>query len=160
MQWYSGAPGVLATVSLSSLDQCGGLLVYLGSLTTRLAAPPITVAQSGKNDIFFGNATAAPGNHSHYVSLHDFQNWCIWFVFSSTYLGNYIDIHQCMVYLDWLHTALERTIWSVPEDGSQVNLDWTESPRWNQLQHPITGHDWRSWVMHLEAQMVPVWKCN
>ena len=32
----------------------------------RLGAPRITVEQSGKNNIFFGNAAGAPGTHSYY----------------------------------------------------------------------------------------------
>jgi len=49
---------------------------------TSLGAPWITVEQSGKNNIFFGNAAGAPGNHS----------YCIQFVFSSMYLCIYVSI--------------------------------------------------------------------
>jgi len=44
----------------------------LGALTTSLGAPRITVEQSVKNIIVFGNAAGAPGNHSYYLSFNDF----------------------------------------------------------------------------------------
>jgi hypothetical protein len=37
-----------------------------------LGALQITVEQSGKNNIFFGNSPGAPGNHSYYLSFNDF----------------------------------------------------------------------------------------
>jgi len=45
---------------------------HLGAPGTSLGALRITVEQSGKNKIFFGNAAGAPGNHSHYLSFNDF----------------------------------------------------------------------------------------
>jgi hypothetical protein len=39
---------------------------------TSLGAPRITAEQSGKNNIFFGHAAGAPGNHSYYISFNDF----------------------------------------------------------------------------------------
>jgi hypothetical protein len=68
----------------------------LGAPATYLGAPRITVEQSGKNNIFFGNAAGAPGNHS----------YCIQFVFASMYLCIYIATHLQMVYLDWLQAVL------------------------------------------------------
>ena len=44
----------------------------LGSPTTSLGAHQITVEQSGKNIIFFGNAAGAPENHSYYLSFNNF----------------------------------------------------------------------------------------
>ena len=44
----------------------------LGALATSLGAPRISVEQSRKNNIFFGNAAGAPGNHSYYLSFNDF----------------------------------------------------------------------------------------
>ena len=41
---------------------------------------------------FCGNAAGAPGNHSYYLSLNDFQNLSIQFVFSSMYLC-YLSTH-------------------------------------------------------------------
>jgi len=41
----------------------GAPATNLGAPVTTLGAPRITVEQSGKN-IFFGNASGAPGNHS------------------------------------------------------------------------------------------------
>ena len=44
----------------------------LGAPTTRLGAPRITVEQSGKNNIFFGNAAGASGYYSYYLFFNDF----------------------------------------------------------------------------------------
>jgi len=43
----------------------------LGAMETSLGAPQITVKQSGKYNIFFGNAAAVPGNCSYYLSSND-----------------------------------------------------------------------------------------
>jgi len=40
---------------------------HLGAPSTSLGAPQITVKQSGKNDIFLGNVSGVPGNHSYYL---------------------------------------------------------------------------------------------
>jgi len=39
---------------------------------TSLGGPQIAEEQSGRNDIFFGSATGAPGNYSYYLLLDDF----------------------------------------------------------------------------------------
>jgi len=44
----------------------------LGAPVISLGAPRITVEQSGKNTIFFGNAAGVPGTHSYYISFDDF----------------------------------------------------------------------------------------
>jgi len=49
----------------------GAPATKLGALATCLEAPRITVEQFGKNNIFFGNAAGAPGNHSYYLSFND-----------------------------------------------------------------------------------------
>jgi hypothetical protein len=54
------------------MTSLGAPITSLGSLTTSLGAPQITVEQSGKNIIFFGNAAGEPGNHSYYLSFNDF----------------------------------------------------------------------------------------
>jgi len=43
-----------------------------GAPTTSLGAPRITVEQSGKNNMFFGNAAGVPGNHSYYQLFNNF----------------------------------------------------------------------------------------
>jgi len=49
------------------------LATHLGAPATSLGAPYITVEQSGKNNIFFGNAAGgAPGYHRYYVSFNNF----------------------------------------------------------------------------------------
>jgi hypothetical protein len=49
-----------------------GLTLKLGVLVARLGAPQFTVEQTGKNNIFFGNAAGAPRNYSYYLSFNDF----------------------------------------------------------------------------------------
>jgi len=71
----------------------GALATNLGAPETCLGAPRITVEQSGKNNIFFGNAAGAPGNHSYNLSFNNFLNTCIQFVFSSIYQFIYIATH-------------------------------------------------------------------
>jgi len=44
---------------------------HLGAPGTSLGAPRITVEQSEKNNIFFGNAAGVTGNHSYYLSFND-----------------------------------------------------------------------------------------
>jgi hypothetical protein len=99
-QWPSGAPG--STWEHRRQDwECrrqawehlgarttslGAPATSLGAPATSLGAPRITVEQSGRNNIFFGNTAGAPGNHSYYLSFNDFYNSCIQFVFSSMYL--------------------------------------------------------------------------
>jgi len=57
----------------------GALMIILGAPTTSLGtlppclgAPQTTVEQFGKNNIFFGNAAGAPGNHSYYILYNNF----------------------------------------------------------------------------------------
>jgi len=51
----------------------GALTTSLRAPTTSLGVPRITVEQSGKNNLFFGNAAGgAAGNHSYYLSFNDF----------------------------------------------------------------------------------------
>jgi len=77
----------------------------LGAPATFLGAPRITVEQSGKNNIFFGNAAGAPGNHSYYLLFND----CI-LIYVSMYLCIYIATHLHMVNLDWLQAVLESNL--------------------------------------------------
>jgi hypothetical protein len=84
-----GAPATSLEAPATSL---GAPATSLGAPATSLGAPRITVEQSGKNNIFFGNAAGAPGNHSYYVSFNNFYNACIQFVFSSMYLCIYVSI--------------------------------------------------------------------
>jgi len=62
------APATSLGVPTTSL---GAPTTSLGTPTTSLGAPRITVPQSGQN-IFFGIAAGAPGNHSYYSSFNDF----------------------------------------------------------------------------------------
>jgi len=55
-----------------SWEHLGMPTTSLGAPATCLEAPRITVEQSGKNIIFFGNAAGAPGNHSYYLLFNDF----------------------------------------------------------------------------------------
>jgi len=53
-------------------EHLGAPATSLGAPATSLGAPRITVEQSGKNNVFFGNAAGAPGNHSYYLLFNDF----------------------------------------------------------------------------------------
>jgi len=64
-----------------------------GESWEHLGTPWITVEQSGKNNVFFGNAAGAPGNHSYYLLFNDFWNSCIQFVFSAMYQYSYPSTH-------------------------------------------------------------------
>jgi len=73
---HLGAPatslGAPATSLGAPATTLGAPATSLGAPATSLGAPPITVEQSGNNNIFFGNAAGAPGNHSYYLSFNDF----------------------------------------------------------------------------------------
>jgi len=75
------------------MPSLGALTSSLGALATSLGATKITVEPSGKNNLFFGNAAGAPGNHSFYISFNKFENSCIQFVFSSMCLYTYPSTH-------------------------------------------------------------------
>ena len=62
-----GAP---ATSLVAPATMLGAPTTSLGVPVTSLGSRRITVEQSGKN-IFFGNATGAPGNHSYYLLFND-----------------------------------------------------------------------------------------
>ena len=53
-------------------EHLGAPTTSLGAPATSLGACRITVEQSGRNNIFFGNAASVPGNHSYYLSFNDF----------------------------------------------------------------------------------------
>ena len=50
----------------------GAAMASLGAPATSLRAPRITLEQCGPNNIFFGNAAGAPGNHSYYLLFNGF----------------------------------------------------------------------------------------
>ena len=57
---------------LGALRNClGEPATSLGVPATSLVALRITVEQSAKSIIFFGNAAGAPGNYSHYVLFNN-----------------------------------------------------------------------------------------
>jgi len=77
MQWPSGAPGRtwkrwpwLWKSRLQAWEHLGVPATSLGAPMTSLWARRITVEQSGKNVIFFGNAAGAPGYQSFYLSFN------------------------------------------------------------------------------------------
>jgi len=49
----------------------GAPMTSLGVPATSLGAPQITVEQSGKNNIFFGNAADAPRNDGYYLLFNE-----------------------------------------------------------------------------------------
>jgi len=120
----------------------------LGVPVTSLGACPITVEQSGKNIIFFGNAAGLPGNHSYYILFNNFWNSWIQFVFSLMYLRNHIGIHQYMVYLDSLQVMLE----------SNLRCAWR---CWLcELSNTLLGSDQVSLEMQLEAEIEWTQRCT
>jgi len=64
--------GVPTTSLGAPMTSLGAPMTSLGAPMTSLGAPRITVKQSGKNDIFFGNVAREPGNHSYYLSFNNF----------------------------------------------------------------------------------------
>jgi hypothetical protein len=85
----------------------GALMTSSGVPATCLGVPRITLDQSGKYNIFFGNTAGGPENHSYYLLFKDCYNSCIQFIFSSIYLCIYIATHLDRIYLDWLQKVLE-----------------------------------------------------
>jgi len=79
IQWLSATPGSTRERQRKAWERRQQAWEHVGAPTTTpgapattLGAPRITVEQSGKNNIFFGNAAGVPGNHSYYVSFTDF----------------------------------------------------------------------------------------
>jgi len=56
------------------MTSLGAPATSLGAPATSLGAPHITVEQSGKNNVFFGNIAGVPRNHSYYLSFHNLEN--------------------------------------------------------------------------------------
>ena len=105
---------------------------HLGAPATFLGAPRITVEQSGKNNIFFGTAAGAPGNHSYYLSFK--TN-----VFSLySHLCIYVSI-WLPIYTRYIWTGCRRCLRAIrgaPENDNRVNLE-----------------------IHSEAVIERVWRC-
>ena len=59
----------------------GALTMGPGALATCLGSPQVTVEQSGKYNISFGNAAGVPGNHSYCIFSTNFYHSCIQIVF-------------------------------------------------------------------------------
>jgi len=75
--------------SLGAGTHLGAPMWSLEASTTSLGALWITVEQSGKHYILFGNLACMSGNHSYYLWFNNFYNWCIQFVFSSMNFCSY-----------------------------------------------------------------------
>jgi len=129
-------------------EHLGAPTTSLGAPATSLGAPQITAEQSGRNNILFGNAAGAPGNHSYYFSFNNFWNSCIQFVFSSVYLYIYIATHLHTGYLDWLQAVLE--------SNSRCAWRW----QWSELRDTLGGGYCVNLEMHLEAVIEIVWRCT
>jgi hypothetical protein len=104
-----------------------------------LEAPRITVAESEKYNIFFGNAVGMPGTHSYNFLFHHLYSFCIQFVFSSMYLYMYIAAHLHTVYLDWLQELLES------------DLRCAKKSRLTGLRDSLRGRDRVTLELHLES---------
>jgi len=179
MEWTPGAPGSTWERQRHAWEcrwqlweHLGPPATNLGAPATSLGAPPTRVEQSGKSNIFFGNAAAAPGNHSYYLSFNNFQNSCIRFVFWSMYLCIYIGTHLPTVHLDRLQAELEsnsRCAWKWPSSElkdtlwgrDRVSLDMHLWRPWSrELRDALWGCDWASLEMHLQAMIERDWRSN
>jgi len=179
MQWPSGAPRSTWERQEQAWEHLGAPTTSFGVLATNLGAPQITVEQSGKKIIFFGNAASAPGKHSCYSSFNDCEIWCTEFVFWSMYICIYIATHLHTIYLDLLQVVLESNSrcawrWVSSElrdvlrglDGASldIHLDAIMVRTWrpwsSELRDALLGHDWVSLEMHLEAVIEWVWRCT
>jgi len=69
--------GALVTCLGAPPASLGAPATLLGAPPASLGAPRITVEQSGKNNIIFGNVAGAPGNHAYYLSFNDSYKSCI-----------------------------------------------------------------------------------
>ena len=65
-------PGSADDKPESTWEHLGAPATNMGALATCLGAHQITVVESWKNNICFGNAADAHGNHSYYFSFNDF----------------------------------------------------------------------------------------
>jgi len=125
------------------------LVTCLGVTVTCRRAPRITVEQSGKNNIFFGNAAGVPGNYSYWIQ----------FVLSAMYLRNYIPTHQYTVYLDWLPALLVQF-----KVRLKIRIKWTQ--RYTRcrllcdLRDGLGGRVRASLEMHWEAMMEWTQRCT
>jgi len=54
------------------VTRLGAPMTGLGAPATSLGTPRITVGQSGRNNIIFGNTAGAPGKLSYNLSFNDF----------------------------------------------------------------------------------------
>jgi len=176
-QWPAGAPGRTWERWRQACDHMGAPTTTLGMPATTLGALPLTVLQSARNNLFFGNTVGAPGNHSYYLSFNDFWNSCILFVLSSVYLFIYVATHLRTVYLDWLKAVLESNSrcawrWQLSElrdtlgGGYCVNLErhlqgmiervsrCTRGPWSSELRDAIGGHNQASLEIYMEAAII------
>ena len=75
-------------------NRLGATATRVGVPGTSLGAPQITVQQSGKNDIFFGNAAGGLANYTYYILLNNFKISWLQCVFSNMYLYSYPSTHD------------------------------------------------------------------
>jgi hypothetical protein len=111
MQWPSGVPEALTTNLRGQRRSSDNQGSSWERRRQAWEATRIAVEQSGKNDIFFGNAVGAPENRSYYSSLNDFKTHVFRLyshlsIYVSMYLCSYPSTHG--LYLDWLQVVLER----------------------------------------------------
>jgi len=122
---------------------------HLDAPTTSLGAPRITVEHSGKNNLFFGNAAGAPGNHSYYhhstiIKTHVFSLY--------SHLCIYIATHLHTVYQEWLQAVLNsnsRCAWN----QRLSELRDTLRPWWSKFVDALRGGNWAYLEIHFEAMI-------
>jgi len=115
-------------------------------------------------------------NHSYYLSLNEFQNICIQFVFSSMYLYIYIATYLHTVYLNWQHTVIVSNLtgawrWRSSELRDTLRgrhraslerqlmtvIEWTQRcsgrPWWSEVGDELWGRDRARLERQLETEI-------
>jgi len=133
---------------------------HLGVPGIILGALRITVEQSGKNNIFFGNAAGAPGNHSYYLSFNNFKTHVLSLY---SHLCIYVSIYL-PIYTRYSWTGCRRCLRAsrgAPENDDQVNsgihtravIEWV----WGWTLEAVIERVWR-WT--LQGAIERVWRCT
>ena len=121
----------------------GAPATSLGEPATSLRASRITVEQSGKNNIFFGNAAGVPGNLSYYILFNNCCNSCIQVVVSSRYLYSYRSTHG---------------ISGLAAGGASELFKVCLKMRISELRATLLRHDQAALEMHLEVVVERIWR--
>jgi len=131
--------GALTTSLGAAMTSLGMWRTNLGALGTSLEASWITVEQSGRNNIFFGNAAGVPRNYSYYLWFNNFKTH-VFSLYSHLCIYTATQLHT--VYLEWLQV--------LRESNSRCACKWQSS----ELTDTFWDRDQASAEMELEAMIV------